>query len=105
MESDELKILKVFIIMMKEKDLPTKRSGLVSDGREEDGRPPVFLILTGLYCSNNCSATFVRKSINSVLSLLLFTLYNTYALYKARSNKWKKVYDTICGFFLCIPSS
>ena len=105
MESDELKILKVFIIMIKEKDLPTKRSGLVSDGREEDGHPPVFLILTGLYCSNNCSATFVRKSISSILSLLVFTLYNTYALHKARSNKWKKVYDTICGFFLCIPSS
>ena len=102
MESDELKILKVYIIMVKEEDLPTKRSGLVSDGREEDGRPPVFLILTGLYCSNNCSATFVRNSIKSILSLLLFTLYNTYALYKDRSNRWKKVYYTICGFeFSC----
>ena len=101
MESDELKILKVYIIMVKEEDLPTKQSGLVSDGRE-DGRPPVFLILTGLYCSNNCSATFVRNSIKSIFSLLLFTLYNTYALYKDRSNRWKKVYDTICGFgFSC----
>ena len=63
-------------------NLPTKQSGFVSDGIAMDGHPPVFLILSGLCSSNNCSATFVRNSINCTFLLLLGTLYNTNALYK-----------------------
>ena len=40
--------------------IPTRRSGLQSEiDAEEDGRPPLFLLLTGICVSNNCSQTFV----------------------------------------------
>ena len=61
MENDELNSKYAYIYFMEGAHLPTKRSGLVSDDIEADGRPPVFLILSGLCSSNNCSATFVRN--------------------------------------------
>ena len=81
-------------------NLPTKQSGFVSDGIAMDGRPPVFLILSGLCSSNNCLATFVRNSINCTFLLLLFTLYNTNALYK-HINKMKKEFAIPFACFSC----
>ena len=67
----------IHLTSMEGTNLPTKRSGFVSDGIAMDGRPPVFLILSGLCISNNCSATFVRNSINCVPFYYYYLLYTT----------------------------
>ena len=60
---------------------------MVSDGVEEDGLPPGFLTRKGLYNANNCLATLVQNSTNCIFVLLVFTLCNTNALYKHKSNR------------------